>query len=139
MDTLPIIIIVCAPFLFVGVWCFVCWIISQVGGWAALAKKFPADGLPSGETLHGESLQLNGFCNYNSVMKMTLSEHGLHLAVMPIFVGHKPVMIPWSEIHRAVPRNFLWIKQVGFEIGDPKAATMRVLRKTYLRFPLPEI
>lgn len=103
-----------------------------------MAKKFPADGLPLGETLYGESLQLNGFCNYNRVVKMTVSEAGLHLAVMPIFIGHKPVFIPWHEIRHAVSRSFLRIEQVGFEIGEPKVSRMRVMRKTYERFPLPE-
>lgn len=139
MDMISILIIVCAPFLVAGLWCFMCWLISRVGGWANLAENFAFDGLPEGETLNSESLQLNGFCNYNRIVKMTICEHGLHLAVWPIFIGHKPVMIPWNEIRRAVPRSVFWIKQVGFEIGEPKVVTMRVMRKTYRRFPLPEI
>lgn len=139
MDPVVISIVLGAPFVFGAFWCFVCWLISRVGGWAVLARKFPSEGLPTGQTLNGESLQLNGFCNYNRIVRMTLCEHGLHLAVWSIFVGHKPVMIPWNEIRHAVPRSVFWVKQVGFEIGEPKIATMRVMRRTYEHFPLPEV
>ncbi|MEP2777014.1 MAG: hypothetical protein ABJQ29_12530 [Luteolibacter sp.] len=134
-----ILIIIFAPIVFAAFWCLVCWIISWVGGWAALAKEFPEKGLPEGDSLNGESLQLNGFCNYNRIVRMTICERGLHLAVWPIFIGHKPVMIPWNEIRRAIPRKILWIEQVGFEVGEPKVAKMRVMRRTFDRFPLAKI
>lgn len=32
-----------SPILFVGIWVFVSYLISVIGGWSVLAKHYPAD------------------------------------------------------------------------------------------------
>ena len=139
MDPKIVLILIGAPIVFVAHWSFVCWVISKVGGWAKLARRFPADFIPNGGVLKGESLQLNRFCNYNMVVRMTVHERGLHLAMFPLFVFHKPILIPWNQILHPTPTKLLWIEQVRFQVGDPAIATIRVSRKAFARFPGPGV
>jgi len=125
------------PVFFVGLWCFICFILSRLGGWYALGRRFRSDRVPDGEALRWQSAQLGGFCNYNRCLNMVISKEGLHLRIWPAFrLGHPPLLIPWEEIQHHRMKRVLWIEQISFEIGDPAIARMTVSKQLSERFPV---
>jgi hypothetical protein len=123
------------PVFFVGMWCFVCLVLSQLGGWAALGKHFRTDRTPTGVVFYGQSAQLSYLCSYNNCLTMIVTEEGLYLKVWPMFrIGHPPLLIPWEQIGAAKPHNFLWLRQVSFTVGQPPIATMKIPEKVFSQF-----
>jgi hypothetical protein len=126
------------PFFFVGVWCLVCFLLSQIGGWARLGEKFSATAAPDGKFLYGQSAQFSGFCNYNRCLTIAIAENGLYLKVWSIFrLGHPPLLIPWDQIQNTKQTSLLWFKKVSFDIGSPRIARMSVSKKLFENFPIP--
>jgi hypothetical protein len=50
----------------------------------------------------------------------------------PIFrVGHRPMLIPWKEIHDVETQKILWAEFVSFEIGSPTVAKLRLSKAMF--------
>ena len=89
------------PILFAALWSFVCWLLSILGGWSRMAERFATTEPPSGQRFAGQTGRA-GLSNDNSVLTIHVSPSGLRLDVFPLFrIGHKPLLIPWPEIHEA--------------------------------------
>ena len=124
------------PIVFAALWTFVCFILSIAGGWARLADRFAASEPPTGQQFTWQTGRV-GMSNYNSVLTIHTSPSGLHLAVMVLFrVGHKPLLIPWSEIHGASTWRMFFTEYVTFEIGSPKMAKVRLPKKIFAGQPV---
>lgn len=68
-------------------------------GWAALADRYPAGPPLGGRTWNGQAASLNT-ANYTGI-RMTASPDGLRMEWPSIWNrGHKPILVPWSEISR---------------------------------------
>ncbi|MEN6622881.1 MAG: hypothetical protein ABFD50_15190 [Smithella sp.] len=101
MEQLSIIIFPIIIFLifFIGIWLFVCFILSRVSGWDRLASKYQNDGTFNGKRWHFRSCRMNGYVNYNGCLTFGASSAGLYMKVLPLFrFHHPPLLIPWSEI-----------------------------------------
>lgn len=119
-------ILVGFPLVFIPMWCGVCFLLSQIGGWARLAPRFADPSTPRGTAFSGQSGRV-GVANYNKVLTIHTSSEGLHLAAMKLFrVGHPPLLIPWSEIRGAQRSQRLWMDNVVFEVGPPSLAKVRL-------------
>jgi hypothetical protein len=119
---------------FIGFWFFVCWLISLLGGWGRVAKRFPRTILPTGQRFDMESGSV-GLVNYNNCLTIHVSERGIDFAVWPIFaIGHKPVLIPWTELNNLEVKRFLWYKFVRIDVGTPKISTITVSEKVFSAF-----
>lgn len=96
-DWLPVLIAVLFPIYFIGMWCFVLWVISRIGGWARLASLYPAGARPEGLHLGWRSMQIRPFANYSSCLNVTLAHEGIYMIPVAIFrLGHRPLLIPWT-------------------------------------------
>lgn len=114
------------PLVFIPMWCGVCFLLSQIGGWRRLAERF-ADPSPPRGTLYSGQTGRVGVTNYRSILTIHTSPAGLHLAVMKLFrVGHPPILIPWAEIRGAKRSRFLWLDNVAFEVGSPSLAKVHL-------------
>ncbi len=134
---LMVILVVAGVAGFIGIWCAVVWLISRIGGWAELARVFPAEELPPGEILWGQSAQLRGFCNYNGVLTIVVSEKGLYMQPWrPFRIGHAPLLVPWKELRNPRPREMLWVEQVMLDVGEPKIVKMCVGKRLFGKFPV---
>lgn len=123
------------PVFFMGMWCFVCFVLSQIGGWGALGKRFRADREPMGIVFHGQSAQLRIFCSYINCLTMIVAKEGLYLKVWPMFrIGHPPLLIPREEIGAAKHHRLLWLRRVSFPVGRPAITTMKVPEKVFDQF-----
>lgn len=133
---LPWLIGVGFPFFFGALWCGVCLLLSGLGGWGRLAEKFAALRPPAGTRFFMQSGKV-GVVNYKGCLTVHTSADGLHLAVWPFFrIGHKPLLIPWRDIHNGQVRSVLFSESVAFEVGSPKIATLRLSKKIFAGQPV---
>mgnify|MGYP001611718182 CR=1 FL=1 len=79
---------------------FLVFVLSRLTGWATLARHYATDAEPAGERLTWEGARLKSWGFYNSCLVVILSERGLYLATFrPFRIGHRPLLIPWSNVH----------------------------------------
>jgi hypothetical protein len=116
---------------FTSLWCGISLLLSRVGGWARLAERFPAPEPPEGKRFRSQNGRL-GLVNYNRCLTIYISKAGLSLLMTPIFrVGHRPMLIPWKEIHDVDTQRILWAEFVSFQIGSPTMATLRLSKAMF--------
>ena len=87
-------------FLLIALWCGVCYVIGNVGGWQRLATAFQATGEePITTTQWCQSGCFGGAfgTRYSNMLFLGLSPAGLRLSVLlPFRAGHPPLFIPWE-------------------------------------------
>jgi hypothetical protein len=131
LSVLPFLLVPLFLVCFGGFWCFVTLLLSRVGGWSRLAERFPAPEQPEGRRFRSQSARL-GLVNYNRCLTITISKAGLCLSMTPIFrVGHRPILIPWKEIHDVGTQKILWAEFVSFQVGSPTMAKLRLPKATF--------
>lgn len=128
-----------------AVWCLTCVVISMLGGWFALTRRFTKQSEPLGEARKAGpwfyTVRLRSLGNYNSVIRLTAAEDALFPSVFLFFrPGHPPLRIPWNEITVSPARRFFrnWvILTLGSEERIPMRISERMARKLGLfeRFP----
>ena len=118
---IPIVIAI----VFAGFWCFVIFMMSLLGGWAALARNYRAVEIPEGKRFLFQSASM-GSVNYGSCLTVVVGSAGLYLKVFPLFrFGHPPLLIPWTDLHDLRERKFLWLwRLVDMQVGSPAIARL---------------
>ena len=110
-DWLPLILLVVFPIYSIGMWCFVLWLLSRIGGWKKIAERYRATGRPEGERYRWRSMQIRPFMNYNGGLEVTLSRQGVYLVPFAMFrMGHEPLLIPWSCVGPLEEKSVLFFK-----------------------------
>ena len=106
---------------FVAFWCAIETILSILGGWHKLAKRFPSPPYLSGKLFRFSSASL-GFglpVNYGSCLYVRVSEAGISLSTLFIFrFMHPPIFIPWAEIISCQKGWFLFWPGVELRLKD---------------------
>ncbi|HOP62382.1 MAG TPA: hypothetical protein PK358_09605 [Spirochaetota bacterium] len=85
---------------FAGLWCAVLSILSLVGGWNRLSKKFaaPEHLINAGKEHTFQSVRFR-VVNYSLCVKVRITETGIILDVMKLFrFMHRPLFIPYTEM-----------------------------------------
>ena len=96
-------------------------VISYVGGWASLARKFRFRGQFHGSRWRGQSGLMRWIAGYHNCLTVGANENGLYLAGFPfLLLGHPPLLIPWNEVSHA-KRMTLFSSMVRFELGRETA------------------
>ena len=86
------------PFLFVGGWVFVSWLIAKMGGWSRLAEAYRCTNAFEGSSFRCQSGGV-GKASYSNILTVGGDNDGLYLALLFLFRPfHPPLYIPWSEI-----------------------------------------
>src|SRR5690348_17350056 len=81
---------------FVTFWLAVCAIISFVGGWSALARRFRLRQPFVGSQWSGQSGHMRWIASYGNCLTLGCNPGGLHLSIMLLFrFRHPPLLIPW--------------------------------------------
>jgi hypothetical protein len=105
------------PCYAVALWLLVSAVISYIGGWATLAKRFRFRPPFLGEKWSGQSGQMRWIAGYGNCLTLGCNQQGLYLAIMPLFrFRHPPLLIPWEEIKIARTR-ILFFRYVRFGLG----------------------
>jgi hypothetical protein len=109
-------------------WASVMFLLSRIGGWSTLARRYRAEQPFTGQRFPYCSGTL-GMVGYNKVLVLGVDERGLHIAVPKIFaIGHPALLVPWSQV-KASRKHKLWVPTVGFELGASPAITLRMHRR----------
>ena len=118
-------------------WCFVVWLLSQVGGWQRLARRYAAgDRSVTGERHSGVNGMV-GIANYRRILTLHFNAEGFFIEVMPLFkIGHPRLFIPWSEISTRLPCRVFWWKAERLGIGQPVLNTITLPAKLLGRYSL---
>lgn len=92
-------------------------VISFIGGWTTLAKRFRLGQPFVGEKWRGQSAQMRWIAGYGNCLTLGCSPQGLYLAIMPLFrFRHPPLLIPWDEVKISRAR-ILFFQYVRFGLG----------------------
>lgn len=103
-------------------------VIAKLSGWTKLAERFRADREPDdGTCFRGQFFRI-GWCDYNGCTTIRVSSEGLYLAVWPIFVGHAPLLIPWSALRVVEERRRRWFPVALVVVDQPPAKMQLPLR-----------
>ena len=125
------------PIVFGTLWTVICIVLSAVGGWGRLAQRYAAQ-QPStiGQQFSSQSGRV-GVVNYNRILKICTSPAGLYLDVFIFFrPGHKPLLIPWSEIHNGSVALSFFVEYVAVDVGSPEIARLRLPKKIFAGQPV---
>lgn len=105
----------------------VLFIISRVGGWSVLARRFPDRKLFQGREWRFRRMNLSTYAGYKNVVTIGANAEGLRFS-MPWFfsAGHDPFFVPWADIVECRETTVLFF-----------AVTQLVLRDCDYRIMLP--
>jgi hypothetical protein len=105
------------PLYFLTLWLLVSAIISYIGGWSALARRFRLIHPFIGTKWTGQSGQMRGIAGYHNCLTLGCNLEGLYLSTMPLFrFRHPPLLIPWNEISIS-QRQILFFRFVRLSLG----------------------
>ena len=116
--------------LFVALWCTVCFIISMVSGWFALARRFRKRSEPYGDLKSAGpffyTVYLRFWGHYSSVVRLTAAADALYGSVLFLFrAGHPPLRIPWNEIQFGKTRR-VWRTYIVLTLGNKEKIPLRI-------------
>ena len=105
------------PCYALALWLLVSAVISYIGGWTTLAKRFRLRVPFVGERWTGRSGQMRWIAGYGNCLTVGCNPHGLYLAMMPLFrFRHPPLLIPWEEV-AVSRRQIVFLLYVRFGLG----------------------
>jgi hypothetical protein len=117
--------------LSVSMWFAIGAVLSLIGGWWSLVRRFTASERPT-TRLKLTSARV-GATNYNNCLYVAYAPEGIYLRVVFLFrFLHPPLLIPWSAVRwrgRKKPLLFSWDV---LEIEGPSATTIQI------RLPVPQ-
>jgi hypothetical protein len=118
---------------FVILWCFISLIISFVGGWHALSRRFRAQSEPLGDTRTAGpffyGVQMKFRLGYNNVIRITAAEDALYFSILFLLrIGHPPLCIPWKGIQFGRAK-FLWLRYIVLTLGEQERIPMRISQR----------
>ncbi len=108
------------PFFFVGLWLFVCFVISRLG-WHQFAVAYSSPIRPPGSSrsVPGAAFGVAGAARYNSVVRAIPTDEGLYLYTFILFRAfHQPFTLPWSSIERVERYTMLWTRGYILHVRD---------------------
>lgn len=101
----------------VALWLLVAAVISYIGGWTTLAKRFRFTTPFRGEKWSCRSGHMRWIAGYGNCLTLGCNQQGLYLAIMPLFAfRHPPLLIPWDEIKISRTR-IVFFRYVRFGLG----------------------
>ncbi|CAN0499304.1 unnamed protein product, partial [Discosporangium mesarthrocarpum] len=119
-ETLMVLLVIGAfAVVFPLFWMGVVYLISRVGGWAELAKRFGSDAPEKGELFTWCSARLRVLCSYSNCLRVSLSDTGIHIRTLIFFkFGHRPLFIPWAAVRGLQVRRFWRYSSAKLTVQD---------------------
>jgi hypothetical protein len=130
-------VIIIWPVFFIALWSGIVMLMSFTGGWRRLARSYRATEQPTGGNSVPYVTGMVGMARYKRLLKVTTNEHGMFIEIRWIFrIGHPTLFIPWRDIHNARKITLFYWEFVGFDVGSPKVASMRLPSQIFDRTPV---
>jgi hypothetical protein len=86
--------------------------IGQIGGWAALGRKYRMSGRFDGPRWWFQDLQLRGWCNYSGCVSVGANSEGIYLNTI-LWLSHPPLFIPWTDLQATRREVNLLVIRIG--------------------------
>jgi len=113
--------------LFTLLWCGICLLLANLGGWQTLTRRYRATAAPIGIRHSGVSARIGGV-NYKTALTVHHSADGLHIAVFALLkLGHPDLFIPWHAIEGREDVDFLWVHATRMSVGGTSITLPREL------------
>jgi hypothetical protein len=127
-ETGLIFLIIPAFFVCFGLfWSLIVFLIAHIGGWAGLARAYPATLPPQGRSWTWTSAKFGLVANYRNCVNVTVSNTGIDLRPVIFFrIGHKPMLIPWHAIAEARRSDLYFTSALRLEIKDGSDGAKRI-------------
>jgi hypothetical protein len=112
---------------FIGLWSFICFLISAITGWMTLARKFRLENEFQGEKWRFRSAYMRFLTHYGSIVTFGADRSGLYMSLFPLFrIAHPSLLIPWSEITVIQGEAGILFKTRKFLLGREERIPLRV-------------
>ena len=112
--------------VFPTLWIGVSFVISFIGGWFFLARRFPFRGTFDGAKWRGQSGYMRALAHYGNCLTLGASPEGLFLAVLFLFrAAHPPLFIPWNQI-TVTRTRILFFNRVRFQLGRERPIPLSI-------------
>jgi len=110
--------------LFIGGWLAITCLLSLLGGWHSLARKYRSTSRYSGKLFYFASMGLGrGFfpVGYGRCLFVRLNSDGLALSVFPLFrFFHPKLFIPWSAVSDCKRERFWFVNCTAVYVSEPQ-------------------
>ena len=99
--------------LFIGGWLLILFLLSVLGGWHALSKRYKSSSNFSGKLFRFVSGSLGNKIfpvSYSSCLSVSIGSDGIGLSVLPLFrFFHPKLLLPWSSVSDCKQEKF-WFR-----------------------------
>ena len=130
-------IILIWPIFFIALWSAIVMLMSMIGGWRRLARRYATTERPAGGRSIPRVTGMVGMSRYKHMLNVTTNERGMFLEIRRIFrMGHPTLFIPWSEIRSAHKITLFYWQFIAFDVGNPKVASMRLPSQVFEGTPV---
>lgn len=130
-------IIIVWPVFFIVLWSGIIFLMSVLGGWRRLARRYRTTEKPVGSKSYPFVSGMVGIARYKRVLTITIADEGMFIEIRWIFrIGHPALFIPWQDIHDARKITLFYWEYVGFEVGSPVIARMRLPSQVFDATPV---
>jgi hypothetical protein len=130
-------ILIVFPIFFTGLWVCITLLMSWIGGWGKVGKRYSATGMPPEGRALKHVTGMFGMTRYKNVLTVITSDDGLYIENRKVYrPGHPPLFIPYTDIHQARKQTLFFWEYVAFEIGDPALAAVRLPSKVFEGVPV---
>lgn len=130
-------VIVIWPIFFILLWSAIVMLMSLLGGWRRLAGRYRAAERPAGGRTIPYVTGMIGMSRYKRLLSVTVNERGMFIEIRWIFrLMHPTLFIPWSDIRNARKINLFYWEFIGFDVGEPKLASMRLPSQVFEGTPV---
>lgn len=130
IDQYPIVFALSAPFGFIALWCFLCFLMSMFSGWSALAKRFRSIEPFQGKTFLVGTALMQRKLTYRRALIIGCNQQGLYLHTKFLFrFQHPALFIPWPEISIQKYFSTPIFRYVAFSFGREEAIPFSIPEK----------
>jgi hypothetical protein len=106
------------PVFLVVLACSVGFVVAQLSGWSALARRFRTGSAFAGRTWKWNSARLRWMMGYNNCLIIGADATGLYLATMIVIrLGHPPLLVPWHEVSIERRSQTRFVTNVRLSLG----------------------
>lgn len=130
-------VLIVFPIFFSLLWIGITLLMSWIGGWGKVGKKYAATGAPPEGRVLKHVTGMFGMTRYKHVLTVITTDTGLYIENRKVFrLGHPPLFIPFTAIFQAQKQTLFFWEFVAFAVDDPPLAAVRLPAKVFEDTPV---
>ncbi|MGV3548527.1 hypothetical protein [Rhizobium sp.] len=130
-------ILIAFPIFFTLLWVSITLLMSWIGGWGRVGKRYAATGVPPQGAVLKHVTGMFGVTRYKHVLTVITTDTGLYIENRKVFrFGHPPLFIPFTAIYQPRKQTLFFWEFVAFGVDDPPIAAIRLPSKVFEGTPI---